>query len=333
MRLSRIAVLRSMRLDRIGVPVAASAPHVLFAGSTTKENFMRIFVTGASGWIGSAVVPELIGAGHQVLGLARSDASAKTVGDMGADVLRGDLNDTAVLRAGALGSDGVIHLAFEPGRTHFEEAAQADAKAIETFATSLVGSGRPMVISGATIVTPGRPATERDELIAQGPIAARVSNMRAALAASALDVRASLVMLPRSVHGQGERHGFVPQLIAMARAKGVSGYIGDGASRWPAVHVKDAACLYRLAVEQAPAGAVLNAVGDEGVPVREIAEAISRHLNLPTRSLPAEEYGGMLVPLLSTDMPASSAITQELLDWKPTHPGLIEDIEQGHYFI
>jgi nucleoside-diphosphate-sugar epimerase len=293
---------------------------------------MRIFVTGASGWIGSAVVPELISAGHQVLGLARSDASATAIAGMGAGVLRGDLNDTGILRAGALDSDGVIHLAYIDSRTGFEAAAQTDATAIETFAASLAGSGKPMLISGATIVTPGRPATERDELIAQGPIAARISNMRAALAAAERDVRACLVMLPRSVHGQGERHGFVPQLIAMARATGVSGYIGDGASRWPAVHVKDAARLYRLAVEQAPAGAVLNAVGDEGVPVREVAEAIGRNLNLPARSLPAAEYGGMLVPLLSTDMPASSAITQELLGWQPSHPGLIEDIEQGHYF-
>jgi nucleoside-diphosphate-sugar epimerase len=294
---------------------------------------MRIFVTGASGWIGSAVVPELISAGHQVLGLARSDASAKAIAGMGADVLRGDLNDAGILRAGALDSDGVIHLAYIDSRTGFEAAAQADATAIETFAASLAGSGKPMLISGATIVTPGRPATERDELIAAGPIAARISNMQAALAAAEWDVRACLVMLPRSVHGQGERHGFVPQLIAMARAKGVAGYIGDGASRWPAVHVKDAARLYRLAVEQAPPGAVLNAVGDEGVPVREIAEAIGRNLNLPAKSLAAEEYGGMLVPLLSTDMPASSTITQELLGWQPTHPGLIEDIEQGHYFI
>jgi nucleoside-diphosphate-sugar epimerase len=294
---------------------------------------MRIFVTGASGWIGSAVVPELIGAGHQVLGLARSDAAAETVAGRGADVLRGDLTDTAALRAGALDSDGVIHLAYIDSRTGFEAAAQADATAIETFAASLAGSGKPMVISGATTATPGRPATERDELIARGPVAARISNMRAALAASARDVRAALVMLPRSVHGQGERHGFVPQLIAAARAKGVSGYIGDGTSRWPAVHVQDAASLYRLAVEQAPAGAVLNAVADEGVPVREIAEAIGRHLNLPARSLPAAEYEGMLVHLLSTDMPASSTITQELLGWKPTHPGLIEDIEQGHYFM
>jgi nucleoside-diphosphate-sugar epimerase len=293
---------------------------------------MRIFVTGASGWIGSAVVPELISAGHQVLGLARSDASAAAVAGLGAEVLRGDLNDTDVLRAGAIGSDGVIHLAFVvPSVT--EAATRTDAQAIETFAASLAGSGKPLVISGATLVTPGRPTTERDELIAAGPIAARIANMRAALAAADRGVRPSLVMLPRSVHGQGERHGFVPQLIAMARAKGVCGYIGDGASRWPAVHVKDAASLYRLAIEQAPAGAVLNAVGDEGVPVREIAEAIGRHLNLPARSLPAAEYQGMLVFLLSTDMPASSAITQELMGWKPTHPGLIEDIEQGHYFI
>jgi nucleoside-diphosphate-sugar epimerase len=293
---------------------------------------MRVFVTGASGWIGSAVVPELIGAGHQVLGLARSDAPARAVAGMGASVLRGDLSDTSALQAAALDSDAVIHLAFEGGRDRYEAAVQADAQAIEALATSLAGSGKPMVISGGTMVTPGRPSTERDELIAQGPIAARISNMRAALATAERGVRASLVMLPRSVHGQGERHGFIPQLIAMARAKGVSGYIGDGTSRWPAVHVKDAATLYRLAVEQAPAGAVLHAVGDEGVPVREIAEAIGRHLNRPARSLPAEEYDGMLVPLLSIDMPASSAITQELMGWKPTHPGLIEDIEQGHYF-
>ena len=293
---------------------------------------MRIFVTGASGWIGSALVPELLGAGHQVLALARSDASAKAVADMGAEVLRGDLDDTGVLRAGALDSDGVIHLAFVvPSVT--EAATRTDAAAIETFAASLAGSGKPLIVSGATLTTPGRPATERDELVAAGPIAARITNMRAALAAADRGVRTCLVMLPRSVHGRGDRRGFIPQLITAARAKGVSGYIGDGASRWPAVHVKDAARLYRLAVEHAPAGAVLNAVGDEGVPVREIAEAIGRHLNLPARALPAEEYGGMLVHILSTDMPASSAITQELLDWHPTHPGLIEDIEQGHYFI
>jgi nucleoside-diphosphate-sugar epimerase len=292
---------------------------------------MRIFVTGASGWIGSALVPELTRAGHQVLGLARSAASANAVADMGADVLRGDLNDAGVLRAGALDSDGVIHLAFVVPSLS-EAATRTDAQAIETFATALAGSGKPLLISGATLAVPGRPATERDELIAAGPVAARITNMQAALAAAGRGVRSCLVMLPRSVHGHGERHGFIPRLITAARAKGVSGYTGDGTSRWPAVHVQDAAALYRLAAEQAPAGAVLNAVGDEGVPVREIAEAIGRHLNLPARSLPAEEFAGMLAPLLSRDMPASSTITQELLGWKPTHPGLIQDIEQGHYF-
>jgi nucleoside-diphosphate-sugar epimerase len=289
---------------------------------------MRIFVTGASGWIGSAVVPELISAGHQVLGLARSEASAKAVAGLGAEVLRGDLDDASALRAGASGSDGIIHLAYQHDLGQAGGAA-ADARAIGTFAAALTGSGKPLVISGATIVVPGRPATERDQLIAAGPIAARIRNMQAALAAAQ---RSSLVMLPRSVHGQGERHGFIPQLIAIARSKGVSGYTGDGASRWPAVHVKDAACLYRLAAEQAPAGAVLNAVGDEGVPVREIAGAIGRGLNLPARSLPAAEYEGMLARLLSTDMPASSTLTRELLGWKPARPGLIEDIGQGHYF-
>jgi nucleoside-diphosphate-sugar epimerase len=292
---------------------------------------LRIFITGASGWIGSAVVPELMSAGHQVLGLARSDASAAAIANLGADVLRGDLTDLDVLRSGALFSDGVIHLAFVVPSVS-EAATQADAAAIETFATALAGSGKPLVVSGGTLSTPGRVTTERDELVAVGPIAARVTNMRSALAAADRGIRSCLVMLPRSVHGNGERHGFIPQLIAAARAKGVSGYIGDGACRWPAVHVKDAASLYRLAVERAPAGAVLNAVGDEGVPVRRIAEAIGRHLNVPARSLPADEFEGMLVRLLSTDMPASSAITQDLLGWKPDHPSLLEDIEQGHYF-
>src|ERR1700744_3072472 len=195
---------------------------------------MRIFVTGASGWIGSAVVPPLLGAGHPVLGLPRSDAAAQAVAGLGAEVLRGDLTDTDVLRAGALDSDGVIHLAFVvPSVT--EAATQADAAAIETFASSLAGSGQPLVVSGATLVTPGRPATERDELIAAGPIAARITNMQATLAAAERGVRPALVMPPRSVPGPGERHGFIPQLIAPAPAKGGSGYLGDGPSRWPAV--------------------------------------------------------------------------------------------------
>src|ERR1700753_1965754 len=238
MRLSRIYRVIVMRLDRIN----------------EGDPFMRIFITGASGWIASPVAPELIRAGHQVVGLARSDAAAKAVADMGAEVRRGGLDDTDVLRAGALDSDGVIHLAFVvPSVT--EAATRTDARAIETFAASLAGSGQPLVISGATLVRPGRPATERDELVAAGPIAPRITNMQAALAATSRGVRSSLVMLPRSVHGQGERHGFIPQLIALARAEGVSGYLGDGSSRWPAVHVRDAASLYRLAGGEARAAA------------------------------------------------------------------------------
>ena len=292
---------------------------------------MRIFVTGASGWIGSAVIPELINNGHHVLALARSDTSAKIVAERGAEVLRGELSDIDVLRKGALESDGVIHLAFVVPSVS-EVATTIDAKAIETLATALAGTGKPMLITGGTLVTPGRTSTERDELIATGPIAARIGNMKVALAAAENGVRTCLVMLPRSVHGQGDRHGFVPQLIAAARAKGISGYVGGGANRWPAVHVKDAATLYRLAIEKSPAGAVLNTVGDEGVPVREIAETIGRHLGLPSRSLPAEDFSGMLAFILNADMPASSLITQELLGWKPIHAGLIEDIEMGHYF-
>jgi len=269
---------------------------------------MKIFVTGASGWIGSAVVPELINAGHSVVGLARSDEAAKKVTDMGAEVLRGDLNDIDVLRTGAHDSEGIIHLAFMVPSVS-EVATKADARAIDTFIDVLSGSNKPLVVTGATLVTPGRPSTEHDELIAAGPIAARITNMKTALASSEKGIRSCLVMMPRSVHGEGERHGFIPQLINRAREKGLSGYIGEGNTRWPAVHVKDAATLFRLTIEKAPAGTVLNAVGDEGVPVREIAEVIGRHLNVPTRSLPPEEFDGMLIRLLSTDMPASSNIT------------------------
>lgn len=292
---------------------------------------MRIFVTGASGWIGSAVVPKLIAAGHHVIGLARSDAAALAIAALGAQVLRGDLNDTGILRAGAADSDGVIHLAYEHHLGQVGGAAP-DGEAIAAFTAALAGTGKPLVVTGATLTKPGRLATERDELVAEGPIAARIRNLQAALAARDRDVRVALVMIPRSVHGKGEHHGFIPQLIARARKEGVSGYLGDGSARWPAVHVKDAASLYRLAVESAPAGSVLHAVGDEGVAVRDIAEAIGRGLDLPAHPLPAERFGMPLSSLLVTDMPASSALTQELLGWAPTHPGLIADIDEGHYF-
>ncbi|HVV09552.1 SDR family oxidoreductase [Amycolatopsis sp.] len=293
---------------------------------------MRVFVTGASGWIGSAVVSELIGAGHQVLGLARSDASAAAIAAKGAEVLRGDLDALDSLRAGASGSDAAIHLAFDGNWAEFEKSVRSEARAVAEIGAVFAGSGKAFAIASGTPVVAGRASTERDESVGGGPVAARIENARAAMALAERGVRVSLVRLPRSVHGEGERHGFIPRLIGVAREKGVSGYIGDGANRWPAVHVLDAARLFRLAIEQAPAGSVLHAVGDEGVPVREIAEVIGRHLNLPAGSLPLEDFG-FLGPFFAADQPSSSALTRESLGWEPVHAGLIEDVDKGHYFV
>jgi nucleoside-diphosphate-sugar epimerase len=292
---------------------------------------MRVFVTGASGWIGSAVVPELIGAGHQVVGLARSDASAAAIAAAGAEVLRGDLDDLDVLRAGAAGSDGVIHLAFIHDFSQIENSVAADRRAIDTIGAALEGSGRPFVIASGTPALPGRVATERDVADPRSPMAGRAANAQAVLDLAGRGVRSSVMGLPRTVHGDGDRHGFIARMIGFARDKGVSGYVGDGSSRWPAVHVLDSAHLFRLAVEQAPAGSRLHAVGDEGVPIREIAEVIGRHLNLPVASVEPADLG-FLGMVLSIDQPASSALTRELLGWRPVQPGLIEDLEKGHYF-
>ena len=292
---------------------------------------MRVFVTGASGWIGSAVVPELLGAGHRVLGLARSDDSAASIAAAGAEVLRGDLDDLDTLRAGAAGSDGVIHLAFIHDFTDIEASVTADRRAIETMGGVLEGSGKPLVIASGTPALPGHVATERDESAPGSPVAGRMANARAALGMAARGVRSSVVGLPRTVHGDGDRHGFIARLVGIARDTGVSGYVGDGSNRWPAVHVLDAAHLFRLAVERAPAGSRLHAVGDEGVPILDIAEVISRHLNVPTASVPAGDLG-FLGQVLSIDQPASAALTRELLGWRPVQPGLIEDMDKGHYF-
>jgi nucleoside-diphosphate-sugar epimerase len=292
---------------------------------------MRVFVTGASGWIGSAVVPELIGAGHQVVGLARSDSSAASIKAAGAEVLRGDLDDLDTLYAGAVSSDGVIHLAFIHDFTQIADSITADRRAIETMGAALEGSGKPLVIASGTPALPGRVATERDESSPDSPVAGRMENAKAVLDMAGRGVRSSVLGLPRTVHGDGDRHGFIARMVAIARDKGVSGYVGDGSNRWPAVHVLDAAHLFRLAVERAPAGSRLHAVGDEGVPIREIAEVIGRHLNVPTASVPAEDFG-WLGMILSIDQPASSALTSELLGWRPVQPGLIEDLDKGHYF-
>jgi nucleoside-diphosphate-sugar epimerase len=305
---------------------------------------MRVFVTGASGWIGSAVVPELIGAGHQVVGLARSDASAAALVAAGAEVQRGTLDDLDILRGAAAASDGVIHLAFKHDSAFsggFESAADADRRAVDVFGEALAGSDRPFVIASGTLgLAPGRLATERDgqnpdpALLAAGGPSIRLGTARATLAFASRGVRSSVLRLPPTVHGDGD-NGFMAMLVGIARTKGVSAYIGDGSSRWPAVHRLDAAPLFRLALEQAPAGSVLHAVADEGVPVRAIAEVIGRHLSVPVVAISPEDAGahfGFLAGFLGLDSPASSALTRELLAWQPTHPGLIDDLDQGHYF-
>jgi len=308
------------------------------AGQTIVDRkvlLMRVFVTGASGFIGSAVVPELIGAGHQVVGLARSDASAAALSAAGVEVQRGALEDLDSLRAGATASDGVIHLAFIHDFSDYEGAARTDLRAIETLGAALEGSGRPFVVTSGTLGFPaGRVGTEQDGLDPNSPMAPRIPSALTAHAQVARDVRASVVRLAPSVHGEGDR-GFVAALITIAREKGVSGYIGDGSHRWPAVHRLDAAQLFRLALEEAPAGSVLHGVADEGVPVRVIAEVIGRHLNLPVVAIApkeAAEHFGWLNMFLTADIPASSALTRELVGWRPTHPGLIDDLDEGHYF-
>ena len=299
---------------------------------------MRVFVTGASGWIGSAVVPELIDARHQVVGLARSDTSAAALAAAGAEVHRGTLDDLDSLRSAAEASDGVIHLAFKHDLVfsgNFQAAADADRRAIEAFGEALAGSDRPLVIaSGVLGLAPGRVATERDGHGPAPAVSPRLANAEFVLALASRGVRSSVVRLAPTVHGEGD-NGFVATLVRIARDKGVSGYLGDGLNRWTAVHRLDAARLFRLALEKGPAGSTLHGVAEEGVAIRDIAEVIGRQLDLPVLAIShedADEHFGWLAGFLAPDSPASSALTRELLGWQPTHPGLIEDLDEGHYF-
>jgi nucleoside-diphosphate-sugar epimerase len=304
---------------------------------------MKIFVTGASGWIGSAVVPELLGAGHEVVGLARSDASAEKLHAAGALVRRGDLNDPESLAEAAAGSDGVIHLAFQHDTAFggdFATAGTADRRAVEAMGGALAGSDRPFVLaSGMVGLALGRRATEDDGLVASPEVRANPAGVRAATALLALSlrgigVRSSVLRFPPTVHGEGD-NGFMAIFVGIARQRGVAGYVGDGTNRWPAVHVSDAARLARLAVEAAPAGSVLHAAGEEGVPFRAIAEAMGRGLGLPTRSVsPADafEHFGFLGLFAGLDSPASATITRGLLGWEATGPSLLEDLEKDYYY-
>lgn len=299
---------------------------------------MQVFVTGASGWIGSAVVAELLSAGHQVTGLARSDASAATLESAGAAVLRGSLDDLDVLREGAAASDGVIHLAFNHEVAFsgdFPAAVAADRAAIEALGGALEGSDRPMAIATGLVGHPaGQVVTEASVPATGSTAGGRMDNERYLLGLAGSGVRSISVRLSPTVHGEGD-NGFVAMLVGKARETGSAAYLGDGENTWPAVARADAAKLYRLAIESAPAGTVLHGVGEEGVAFREIAEAIGRGLDVPATSIAPEaagEHFGWLGTFAGLDVRASSARTQELLGWTPSGPGLIEDLDAGHYF-
>ena len=300
---------------------------------------MRVFVTGASGHLGSAVVPELISAGHEVVGLARSDASAAAIEKLGAQARPGDLSDLDVLRAQAAAADGVIHLAFRHDLMltgDMAGAAEADLNALSALADGLDGAGKPLVGTSGTAMLAmggvvGRPGTERDTF----PSGYRIDAENLVAGLASRGVRSCVVRLAPTVHSSLDQHGFITVIVAAARRNGYAAYVGEGANRWPAVHTLDAAGLYRLALEKAPAGVRLHAAADEGVPFRQIAAAVGRNLDIPVRSISpdeATEYFGFLGSFAQMDNPTSSAITRELLGWAPARPGLIADLDEGHYF-
>jgi nucleoside-diphosphate-sugar epimerase len=298
---------------------------------------MHVFVTGASGHIGSAVVTELLETGHQVTGLARSDKSAAALTAMGAKPHRGDLEDLDSLRVAAAAADGVIHLAYrhDDFDSDFVGAAETDLRAVEAMGEALVGSDRPFVNTSGTLllalIAQGRVATENDTAEG-GP---RIDSENATIALAERGVRSSVIRLSPLVHSTLDHRGFAHRLINIAREKGFSAFVGDGSNRWPGVHTLDAAHLYRLALEAAPGGTRLHGVADEGVPFRDITAVIGRHLGVPVVSISPEEAGehfGFLSAFASFDNPTSSALTQKVLDWHPEHPGLIEDLNEGHYF-
>jgi nucleoside-diphosphate-sugar epimerase len=299
---------------------------------------MRIFIPGATGYVGSAVVAELRNAGHEVVGLARSSSSAAALTEQGIEVHRGEISDLDSLRSGAAAADGVIYAANQ----HISETtdsvarARAEKSAVEAIGLELEGTGKPFVVTSGVIGrTPGRLLTEDDEADVSPLTALRLPVEASVLALADRGVRSSSVALAPTVHGVGDTRGFVSMLIAIARDKGISAYVGDGTNRWPSVHRLDAARLFRLAIETAPAGTRLHGVGEEGVPFRDLAEAIGSYLGLPVRSIDSEDVAShfsFLAPLVALDSPVSNSLTRERFGWEPTQPTLVADIADGHYF-
>lgn len=297
---------------------------------------MRVFVTGASGHIGSAVVPELLAAGHQVVGLARNDAAAERVAARGAEVHRGDVFDPDTYLDALAGTDGVIHLAYDHSFTDMANAAAEDLRIVKAMGERLAGTDKPLVATTGTLMlamaAPGVLGLEEHAL----PGGPRIDTENALVALAGRGVRSSVVRLAPLVHSDLDRHGFGPVLIRVAREKGFAAYVGEGANRWPAVNTRDAARLYRLALEKAPAGTRLHGVENEGYAFREIAETIGKRLGVPTKSISAEEsaaHFGFLGGLVGLDNPTSNDFTRKVLGWEPQHVGLIEDLEQDHYFV
>lgn len=291
---------------------------------------MRVFITGASGWIGSALTAELIAAGHEVTGLARSEASAAKITSAGGTAVRGDMQDHDLIVAEASKADAVAHLAFTLDFAEFDATVDNEVELIRKIGTALEGTGKAVIAASGTPILFGQVATEEDVLDPAGPAGPRARTASAVLALSAKGIRSALVRMPRSVHGRGDRNGLIAALVGLDRQLGTAAYVGDGQNRWPAVHISDAARLVFLALESAPAGSVLHAVGEEGVPMRQVADVIAARTGLPAAAVDPEQLG-VFGALLGGDQPASAVTTRQLLSWEPSGPTLIEDLEAGYY--